>query len=119
MCIRDSLRVARVRLLLIRHGESANNAAYAATGQRTGRVPEPELTPRGHQQAAALGAALAAHGVPGIGPVTTLLSSPMLRAVQTAAHLSRALGLPVGLCPDAYETGGVYDLDHDLSLIHI
>lgn len=102
-----------MRLLLIRHGESANNAAYAATGQRTGRVAEPELTPLGHRQATALGAALAAHGAPGIGPITALLSSPMLRAVQTAAHLGRALGLPVALCVEAFESGGVYDLDHD------
>ena len=47
------------RIVLIRHGESANNAAYAATGLRTGRVAEPELTAVGHRQAAALGEALA------------------------------------------------------------
>ncbi|MCB1251653.1 MAG: histidine phosphatase family protein [Austwickia sp.] len=99
-----------MRLLLIRHGESANNAAYAATGLRTGRVAEPELTAVGHRQAAALGEALAGGAV---GPVEVLLTSPMLRAVQTAGYLARALSRPVTVCPQAYESGGVYDLDHD------
>lgn len=100
-----------MRLLLIRHGESANNAAYAATGLRTGRVPEPELTPLGHRQAAALGAYLAA-GSLGLEPVDVVLTSPMVRAVQTAAYLSRALCRDAELCLEAYESGGVYELDH-------
>jgi alpha-ribazole phosphatase len=64
-------------LCLIRHGESTANAA----GLLLGRSDVP-LTDRGRAQAAAL--------APLLGPVGRLVSSPLLRARQTAAALAVA-----------------------------
>jgi broad specificity phosphatase PhoE len=70
-------------LLLVRHGQSEWNAAGLMQGQAA-HVP---LTALGHQQAAAAAAELA-----GLRP-GALLSSDLLRAVQTAEHCARATGL--------------------------
>ncbi len=96
-----------VQLLLIRHAQSANNLLYQQTGAKAGRHPDPPLTPLGHRQAQALAAHLRqAQG----GPLalTHLHASLTVRAVQTAAPLARALGLPVHAHPDAHEVGGLY-----------
>jgi phosphohistidine phosphatase len=67
-----------VRLYLVRHAE-------AAQGEPDDLRP---LTAAGRQAARALGGRLAAEGVhPG-----AVLSSPLLRARETAAELGRALG---------------------------
>jgi len=66
--------------VLVRHGESAGNAA----GRLLGRSDAP-LTPRGTAQLTALAAA--------IGPAGRLMSSPLRRAVASAEALG--LGLPV------------------------
>jgi phosphohistidine phosphatase len=67
-----------VKLYLVRHAEAAPG--------------EPDelrsLTPEGRSQARALGERLAAQGV----RVDALLSSPLLRARETAEELGRALG---------------------------
>jgi probable phosphoglycerate mutase len=76
---------APLTLLLVRHGQSEWNAAGRMQGQ-TEHVP---LTGLGHQQAAAAARELARLR-PG-----ALVSSDLLRAVQTAEHCSRATGLPV------------------------
>jgi broad specificity phosphatase PhoE len=82
-------------LLLVRHGQSEWNAAGLLQGQ-TAHVP---LTPLGHRQAAAAAAELA-------GPAPgALLSSDLLRAVQTAQHCARATGLPVATTPALREQG--------------
>jgi broad specificity phosphatase PhoE len=70
-------------LLLVRHGQSQWNAAGLMQGQ-TAHVP---LTPLGHQQATAAAAELARLR-PG-----ALLTSDLLRAVQTAEHCAAATGL--------------------------
>jgi probable phosphoglycerate mutase len=77
-------------LLLVRHGQSEWNAAGLMQGQ-TAHVP---LTELGHDQARTAAAELAALGRTGDGP-GTLLSSDLLRAVQTAEHCAAATGLPV------------------------
>ena len=67
-----------VRLFLVRHAEAESG--------------EPDelraLTARGRQQARELGARLAAEGASGAAVVT----SPLLRARETAAEIGRALG---------------------------
>jgi phosphohistidine phosphatase len=70
-----------MRVYLCRH-------AQAAAGE-----PDElrELTPAGLEQARALGAALAARDEP---PVL-VLSSPLIRARQTAAEIARVTGAPV------------------------
>ena len=72
-------------LLLVRHGQSEWNAA----GLLQGQTPDVPLTELGHAQAAAAAAELAELR-PG-----ALLSSDLLRAVQTAEHCARATGLPL------------------------
>ncbi|GLY13661.1 histidine phosphatase family protein [Kineosporia rhizophila] len=121
-----------MQLVLVRHGQSTNNANYLAAvarqqAQDTGepgdaqiaeeivgypaRVPDPALTDLGERQAQALGKALAAGEVP-FTP-THLYASPTLRAVATARPLSEASGLPILLQPDAYEVGGIQDVNED------
>jgi broad specificity phosphatase PhoE len=82
-------------LLLVRHGQSEWNAAGLLQGQRAD-VP---LTELGHAQAAAVAADLARLR-PG-----ALVSSDLLRAVQTAEHCARATGLPVRTTPALREQG--------------
>lgn len=72
-------------LHLVRHGESTWNAA----GLLQGCTPHVGLTARGHAQARAAAAALAAR------PVGAVLTSDQLRALHTAAPIARALGLTV------------------------
>ena len=76
-------------LLLVRHGQSEWNAAGLMQGQ-TSHVP---LTALGHRQAAVAAAELADLR-PG-----ALLSSDLLRAVETAEHCARATGLPIATSP--------------------
>ncbi len=71
-------------LVLVRHGESAGNAA----GQLLGRRESP-LTAKGRSDAVALRAAL--------GPVSRLISSPLGRARDTADALR--LDVPVEVDP--------------------
>ncbi|SOE00684.1 histidine phosphatase family protein [Blastococcus haudaquaticus] len=82
-------------LLLVRHGQSEWNAAGLMQGQ-TAHVP---LTAKGHAQAAAAATQLA-----GLAP-GALLSSDLLRAVQTAEHCARATGLPITTTPALREQG--------------
>jgi broad specificity phosphatase PhoE len=72
-------------LLLVRHGQSTWNAA----GRMQGQTPDVPLTDLGHDQAAE-----AARELVRLRP-GALISSDLLRAVQTAAHCARATGLPV------------------------
>lgn len=95
-----------MRLLLIRHAQSTNNLLYAETGQTVGRSHDPPLTPLGHEQARALGAF--APGDATYSGLAHLYCSLTTRAVQTAAPLAAALGLPVQGLPHAHETGGLF-----------
>ena len=80
-------------LLVVRHGQTAANAA----GQLLGRADVP-LTDIGRRQAAALAAA--------VGPVDRVISSPLQRARETAA----AFGRPVDVDERWTELDyGVYD----------
>lgn len=77
-----------MRLLLVRHGETAHNAEQLALGQAD--VP---LTERGCRQARALAEGLA--GGAGAGAIAAVYASPLQRAVATATPLAEALSLPV------------------------
>jgi probable phosphoglycerate mutase len=74
-----------MRLLLIRHGETALNAA------RVLQPPDTPLSDRGLAQAAALAWRLAGE------PITQLWSSDLPRAWQTAEPIARATGVAVRL----------------------
>ena len=82
-------------LLLVRHGQSEWNAAGLMQGQ-TAHVP---LTALGHEQASSAAAELA-----GLRP-GAVLSSDLLRAVQTAEHCAAATGLPFTTTPALREQG--------------
>ncbi|MGH1588036.1 histidine phosphatase family protein [Methylobacterium phyllosphaerae] len=90
------------RLWIVRHGESAGNvAADAAHGARLARIDiderdvDVQLSARGERQADAVGRWFA--DLPAAERPDTVLTSPYLRARQTADRI-RAAG---GLAPDA------------------
>ncbi len=71
-------------IVFARHGQTAPNRDGLVLGRA-----DPELTDEGHRQAALLGAAL------GGEPVTAIVTSPLVRARQTAEVIAAACGLPV------------------------
>ena len=70
-------------IFLIRHGETLGNAS------RTVQLPDNPLSSRGLAQAGRLAKRLERGGI------AAILSSDLVRAAQTAEHLSRVIGLPV------------------------
>jgi broad specificity phosphatase PhoE len=117
-----------MRLILIRHAQSANNvvietgdyASYLAT-----RVPEPPITSVGVEQAAALAREFPVRYAPGkpkgrsrfdFHPageggehgITHFYASPMLRTLQTALPLAQALSLQPEVWPAIHEHGGTF-----------
>jgi broad specificity phosphatase PhoE len=78
-----------MELLVIRHAEPVR-----VTAEETGGAPaDPGLTDRGHEQARRLAAWLATEGV------DRVVSSPLRRAVETAAPVAAVLGLDVEIDP--------------------
>ncbi len=77
---------------MLRHGQSEFNLLFTATRKDPG-IPDPKLTPLGHEQAEAAAAALAGEGI------RRIVCSPYTRALQTAAPVARALGLSVFVNP--------------------
>ncbi|HWS75148.1 MAG TPA: histidine phosphatase family protein [Quisquiliibacterium sp.] len=95
-------------IILVRHGETALNAA------RVLQPPETPLSERGLGQAEAV-----AKRIAGLAPAA-ILSSDLARAAQTAAAVAAATGRPVDLTPLLHERnfgelrGLAYDsLGHD------
>ncbi len=80
-------------MILLRHGQSEFNLHFTATRRDPG-IPDPKLTPLGHQQAERAAAEL-----PALGPIRRIVASPYTRALQTAAPIARRLGLPVHVQP--------------------
>jgi probable phosphoglycerate mutase len=76
-----------VAILLIRHAETASNAA------RVVQHPDTPLSPRGEAQAGLLARRL------GTGGVARILASDYARAARTAEHLRDATGAPLELEP--------------------
>jgi broad specificity phosphatase PhoE len=79
-------------MILLRHGQSEFNLHFTATRRDPGIV-DPRLTELGHVQAADAARLLAEQ------PVARIITSPYTRALQTAAPLARALGVPVMVNP--------------------
>lgn len=97
-----------MRFVLIRHGQSTNNALWDESGDDIGREVDSPLTSLGQAQAEALAAYATRPGLP--WALTHLYASPMTRAVQTAAPLADAVDLPLRLSQDLFEVGGPYDV---------
>ncbi len=94
-----------MKLLLIRHGQSANNALAGNHLPVDSQFPDPELTELGQRQAGLLAKAFHDELLP---HPSVLLCSPMTRAVQTCAPLADELDLPIQLETQAHEVGGIF-----------
>ena len=81
-------------LLLIRHGEND----FVKTGKMAGRTPGVHLNERGQKQAQALGDALKDV------PIKAIYSSPLERAMETAAPIASARNLKIIQEPDLMDT---------------
>lgn len=81
-------------LLLIRHGENE----YVKTGKLAGRLPGVHLNEKGQKQAAALGDALKDI------PLKAIYSSPLERAMETAAPIASARNLQIIQEPELMDT---------------
>lgn len=81
-----------MRLFLIRHGQTDSNAA----GRSQGHADIP-LNSTGRAQALAIAAALKGEGI------AAIYSSPLQRALQTAAPLAATLGLEIATDRDLIE----------------
>lgn len=101
----------RVRFVVIRHAQSANNLLWAQTGTSAGRHHDPELTELGHTQAKRLAEAVADGVLP--WRITHVHTSLMTRAVQTATPLADVLDLPLLGHMEAHEIGGVFIEDDE------
>ncbi|MFE1598389.1 histidine phosphatase family protein [Methylobacterium sp. ID0610] len=75
-------------MILLRHGQSAFNLHFRATGEDPG-IPDAPLTPLGHRQAEEAAASLAEAGI------RRIVCSPYTRALQTASPVAARLGLPI------------------------
>jgi glucosyl-3-phosphoglycerate phosphatase len=79
-------------MILLRHGQSEFNLHFSATRRDPGIV-DPALTGLGHEQAEAAARELAGERI------RRIVASPYTRALQTAAPVARALGVPVYVNP--------------------
>ncbi|MEM7207248.1 MAG: histidine phosphatase family protein [Pseudomonadota bacterium] len=114
-----------MRLYLIRHAQSANNAAIAAAGgsdQAQGRCSDPEITQTGHRQSALLASHLAGpDSEPRQHPfrpvatssfnLTHVYCSLMTRSILTAEYIAASCDLPLRALPDVFERHGLYEYD--------
>ena len=109
-----------MKLYLIRHAESANNVLLTQSGSENGRLPDPEITARGHKQAELLAKQLAKpNKEPRQSPflnsklqsfnLTHLYCSLMTRSILTAEYIAEACQLPLVALPDIFERMGLYD----------
>uniref|UniRef100_A0A7S2F0V9 Phosphoglycerate mutase (2,3-diphosphoglycerate-dependent) n=1 Tax=Alexandrium andersonii TaxID=327968 RepID=A0A7S2F0V9_9DINO len=107
-----------MRILLIRHGESFNNALMAEPGMtrenwERGREPDPNLSALGRKQAEALGRFLAGEAgsnprLSEVLPLGMLCVSPVKRAMQTLEPTARRLAARPKVWTDCFEVGGIY-----------
>ncbi|MCW3473608.1 histidine phosphatase family protein [Limobrevibacterium gyesilva] len=79
-------------MILLRHGQSEFNLHFTATRRDPGIV-DPRLTKLGHEQAAQAAEAIRAEGI------RRIIVSPYTRALETAAPVARALGVPIFVNP--------------------
>ncbi|MCA0458183.1 MAG: histidine phosphatase family protein [Chloroflexi bacterium] len=109
-----------MELYIIRHGQSTNNVSMIY--DMKDREADPPLTDLGLRQADKVADYVAnstnfdrwidrkseeRHETKGFG-ITKLYCSPMLRTLQTARPISKALNLPAEVWPDLHEHGGLH-----------
>ena len=99
-----------LRVLLVRHGQSSNNALMEDGGIgefMKKRLPDAPLTALGRRQALVLAAALAS-SQDSHPPITAVYTSAMARALGTADAIGAALGMPAIVWAALHEVGGCY-----------
>jgi glucosyl-3-phosphoglycerate phosphatase len=79
-------------MILLRHGQSEFNLHFGQSRRDPG-IEDPHLTELGHLQAAEAALRFDSERI------TRIVSSPYTRALQTAAPIAKALGLPVMINP--------------------
>ncbi|RKN70146.1 histidine phosphatase family protein [Paenibacillus ginsengarvi] len=79
-----------MELFIIRHGQSVGNTVKED-------MPDCVLTELGHSQAETVAKCMEGAGL------THIVSSPLIRAIETARPLARQTGLPIRVWIDAYE----------------
>lgn len=79
-------------MILLRHGQSEFNLHFAVARRDPGII-DPKLTDLGHEQARDAARRFAAAGI------TRVIASPYSRALQTAAPIASALGVPIIVNP--------------------
>ncbi len=109
-----------MRLLLIRHAESSNNAlaqSHEYNEYMQKRTADPVITELGVKQAELLAQHLAGNGNPppdappggkGAYGITHVYCSAMLRTLQTIAPAARLMGLNPRIWIDIHEHGGMF-----------
>lgn len=128
-------RPRRLRLALVRHGESLNNVleAQGEVTYRNGRLADPDLSPQGFEQANHLGSFLSDSNraaVLGLHPIDelwvmlnrfmfslrslipaliSLQVSPVKRTLQTMKPTALALNMAPRVMTQCFEAGGIYD----------
>ncbi len=91
-CAGSGPLVITLAMILLRHGQSEFNLHFTATRRDPG-IHDPRLTELGHEQAREAARALAQAGI------RRIITSPYTRALQTAAPIAAALGVPVYVNP--------------------
>ena len=110
------------KLYLIRHAQSENNVIWVGSDDHPGRVPDPEITELGHNQAQTLAQHLAhPHAEPRQHPfaatgqadfgLTHVYCSLMTRSILTGEYISKACDLKLEALPAIFEKHGIYDVD--------
>jgi 2,3-bisphosphoglycerate-dependent phosphoglycerate mutase len=99
-----------MRLYLIRHGQSANNALYLKNPEEFEnlRSHDPHLTEIGQQQALHAAQYLAQANEEDTFDFTHIYVSPMIRAMDTAKPIAEALAVQPEIWQDIHEVGGLY-----------
>jgi 2,3-bisphosphoglycerate-dependent phosphoglycerate mutase len=104
-----------MRLYLIRHGQSSNNALYGKSPEdfETLRSHDPQLTETGQQQAAAIAQFLGQPQADEPFEFSHIYVSPMIRAMDTAKPIAETLGLKPEIWVDIHEVGGLFMANGD------
>lgn len=110
----DRCSMHRLRVALIRHGESMNNVheGVSEATYRAYRSADPDLSPRGYEQAKLLATYLAnpeKSKTLGISAISELWVSPVRRTLLTMHPLAGALSKRPRVECDLFEAGGIYE----------
>jgi 2,3-bisphosphoglycerate-dependent phosphoglycerate mutase len=113
-----------MKLYLVRHAQSENNALWQGSDHVGGRRSDPEITVTGHRQAEQLAEHLAhPHGEPRQHPLkpiktthfglTHIYCSLMTRSILTARYIANVCNLELQALPDIFEKNGIYEYDEE------